>query len=119
MSILPSAPVIPESDNVVPGSAMNMALATWVRVGAGSPEQLATLSLVLSAADIDHLVDHDSGAVQVAPADNARALAEWSAYEEENRGWPPPPPPSARGCSGRNTPCPRTRASCAPPPRAG
>ncbi len=92
MSILPSAPVIPESDNVVPGSAMNMALATWVRVGAGSPEQLATLSLVLSAADIDHLVDHDSGAVQVAPADNARALAEWSAYEEENRGWPPPPP---------------------------
>ena len=70
MSILPSAPVIPESDNVVPGSAMNMALATWVRVGAGSPEQLATLSLVLSAADIDHLVDHDSGAVQVAPADS-------------------------------------------------
>ena len=56
MSILPSAPVIPESDNVVPGSAMNMALATWVRVGARSPEQLATLSLVLSAADIDHLV---------------------------------------------------------------
>jgi membrane associated rhomboid family serine protease len=92
VTIIPSASVIPESDNVAPGSTVNSALATWVRVGAGSPEQLATLSLVLSAADIDHLVDHDSGAVQVAPADNARAMAEWYAFEEENRGWPPPPP---------------------------
>ncbi|MDX9839952.1 MAG: rhomboid family intramembrane serine protease [Desulfobulbus sp.] len=72
---------------------MNAAAEAMVRVGDNPPEKMATLSLVLSAAGIDHLVDHQSGSVLVATGDAARAMAEWTTYEEENHGWPSPPPP--------------------------
>ena len=71
---------------------MNAAPEAMVRVGDNPPAELATLSLVLSAAGIDHQVDHRSGAVLVASGDAPRAMAEWTTYEEENHGWPPPPP---------------------------
>ena len=52
-----------------------------VRVGDNPPAEMATLSLVLSAAGIDHQVDHRSGAVLVASGDAPRAMAEWATYE--------------------------------------
>lgn len=76
-----------------PGNSMNAEEEAWVRVADGPPEQLEILSLVLSAADIDHLVDQRARAVLVAAEDGSRAMAEWASYQEENIGWPPARPP--------------------------
>ena len=71
---------------------MNAAPEAMVRVGDNPPAEMATLSLVLSAAGIDHQVDHRSGAVLVASGSAPRARAVWTTYQEEKHGWPPPPP---------------------------
>ena len=67
--------------------------------GEGS-DQLDVLSLVLSAVDIDHFLDHDSGRLLVASEDVPAALYHLSRYHQENRDWPPPraprPPLSAQ-----------------------
>lgn len=65
----------------------------WVAVGPGPPERLETLSLVLCAVGIGHLLDHRAATVLVRPTDVGQARSEWAAYEAENAHWPPPSPP--------------------------
>jgi rhomboid protease GluP len=56
-------------------------------------DQLDVLSLVLSAVDIDHFLDHDSGRLLVASEDVPVALYHLNRYRQENRNWPPPRAP--------------------------
>lgn len=67
--------------------------AVWVKIAHGTPEQLETPSLVLTAVGIDHLIDMKAQALMVAPKDAAAALYHWRSFREENRSWPIRPTP--------------------------
>jgi len=55
-------------------------------------DQLETLSLVLSAVGIDHLLDERTRQLLVADKDVESAMFHLNAYRTENSNWPPPPP---------------------------
>ena len=63
-----------------------------VPVAGEETEHLETLSLVLSAVGIDHLLDERSHQLLVADQDVDAAEFHLHAYRTENRNWPPPPP---------------------------
>lgn len=65
----------------------------FVPIADGDPDQLETLSLVLSAVGIDHWHDYRVGRLLVAAEDTQAAHFHLHQYRQENLHWPPPAPP--------------------------
>lgn len=60
-----------------------------VIVATGSPEELHTFSLVLSAMHIDHTIDYADQVLLVSQEQAESARKQLAAYRMENRNWPP------------------------------
>ncbi len=61
-------------------------------IATGSPEHLATCSLVLNAVGIPHFIDPAQASLSVPARSAAAAKYQIDKYFEENTGWPEPPP---------------------------
>jgi rhomboid protease GluP len=66
--------------------------ADLVPIAAGPDEELATLSLVLSAVGIEHWQDPSTGHLLVTGEAALAAQFHLDQYRRENRDWPPPSP---------------------------
>ncbi|MBM9513667.1 rhomboid family intramembrane serine protease [Desulfogranum marinum] len=62
-----------------------------VDIATGSPQQLNTFSLVLTAIDIDHSIDSVNRSIQVNRDQAHTAQLQLNKYTEENKNWPPLP----------------------------
>ncbi len=62
-----------------------------VVIATGTAQQLDTLSLVLTAIDIDHLIDPVNQSILVDKNHAHTALLQLDKYTEENKNWPPMP----------------------------
>jgi len=79
-----------ELEETVPDNAKDQELAP---LAVEETDQLAALSLVLSAVGIDHVLDEGTHQLRVPARDAKSALSHLEQYRWENRDWPPLPPP--------------------------
>jgi rhomboid protease GluP len=90
--------MFPKRENMTPGKKEGQGL---IPVADEETGPLETLSLVLSAVGIDHLLDERTHKLLVADKDVESAVFHLNAYRTENINWPPPQPL-------RQTPHPQT-----------